>query len=248
MANAAPILRKRCSGRGGRSSLSSSARDCRVGEAVGLLPVFVPAPSQVVDGGHALPGWSLPISGRPPGRPPRATPSRRRSPITVAAIAVSVRALIGTVYYIGVTLHASRSSRRPRWWRSGSGSARRCRSLSRRLRASFPCWSGPCRACRRADARQRELTYVLSASRLQMLRYLLIPSALPYCSRASRSPRPRRCSAPMTAEWAGADRGIGAMMLYALFSYDTPKVWLSVLLTCFLAATGFGIWAMVERL
>jgi ABC-type nitrate/sulfonate/bicarbonate transport system permease component len=38
------------------------------------------------------------------------------------------------------------------------------------------------------------------------------------------------------------------MMLYALFSYDTPKVWLSVLLTCLLAAGGYGLVALVERL
>jgi ABC-type nitrate/sulfonate/bicarbonate transport system permease component len=38
------------------------------------------------------------------------------------------------------------------------------------------------------------------------------------------------------------------MMLYALFSYDTPKVWLSVLLTCVLAAGGYGIVVLVERL
>jgi hypothetical protein len=37
-------------------------------------------------------------------------------------------------------------------------------------------------------------------------------------------------------------------MLYALFSYDTPKVWLSVLLTCLLAGAGFGIWALTERI
>lgn len=30
------------------------------------------------------------------------------------------------------------------------------------------------------DARQRELMYVLSATRAQTLRYLLVPSALPY--------------------------------------------------------------------
>jgi hypothetical protein len=36
-------------------------------------------------------------------------------------------------------------------------------------------------------------------------------------------------------------------MLYALFSYDTPKVWLSVVLTCLLAGAGFGIWAAIER-
>jgi hypothetical protein len=38
------------------------------------------------------------------------------------------------------------------------------------------------------------------------------------------------------------------MMLYALFSYDPPKVWLSVALTCLLAGGGFGIWAALERI
>jgi ABC-type nitrate/sulfonate/bicarbonate transport system permease component len=52
----------------------------------------------------------------------------------------------------------------------------------------------------------------------------------------------------ITAEWAGADQGVGAMMLYALFSYDPPKVWLSVALTCLLAGGGFGIWAALERI
>jgi hypothetical protein len=37
-------------------------------------------------------------------------------------------------------------------------------------------------------------------------------------------------------------------MLYALFAYDTPKVWLSVLLTCILAASGYAVWALIERL
>jgi ABC-type nitrate/sulfonate/bicarbonate transport system permease component len=52
----------------------------------------------------------------------------------------------------------------------------------------------------------------------------------------------------ITAEWAGSDRGIGAMMLYALFAYDTPTVWLSVILTCLLSAAGYGFWAFVESL
>jgi hypothetical protein len=38
------------------------------------------------------------------------------------------------------------------------------------------------------------------------------------------------------------------MMLYALFAYDTPTVWLSVILTCLLSAAGYGFWAFVERL
>ena len=64
----------------------------------------------------------------------------------------------------------------------------------------------------------------------------------------SRRRTPSAVLGTITAEWAGADRGIGAMMLYALFAYDTPKVWLSVFLTCFLAASGYGIWALVGAL
>jgi ABC-type nitrate/sulfonate/bicarbonate transport system permease component len=51
----------------------------------------------------------------------------------------------------------------------------------------------------------------------------------------------------ITAEWAGADRGVGAMMPMHS-SYDTPKVWLAVLLTCILAGSGYGLWALIERL
>ncbi len=92
--------------------------------------------------------------------------------------------------------------------------------------------------------RQRELMHVLSASRTQTLRYLLIPSALPYLFAGFKIAAPSAVLGAITAEWAGADRGVGAMMLYALFSYDTPKVWLSVLLTCLLAAGGYGLWSL----
>src|ERR1700680_4047756 len=98
-----------------------------------------------------------------------------------------------------------------------------------------------------ADARQRELMHVLAASPVQTLRYLLVPSALPYLFAGFKIPAPAAGLGAITAEWAGADRGVGAMMLYALFSYDTPKVWLSVLLTCLLAAGFYAIWALIER-
>ncbi len=90
--------------------------------------------------------------------------------------------------------------------------------------------------------------HVLSASRVQTLRYLLIPSALPYLFAGFEIAAPSAVLGAITAEWAGADQGVGAMMLYALFSYDTAKVWLSVLLTCLLAGAGFGLWAVIERM
>src|SRR5262245_66020217 len=89
--------------------------------------------------------------------------------------------------------------------------------------------------------------HVLSATRAQMLRFLLLPSALPYLFAGFKIAAPSAVLGAITAEWAGADRGIGAMMLYALFAYDTPKVWLSVVLTCILAAGGYAVWALIER-
>jgi NitT/TauT family transport system permease protein len=71
---------------------------------------------------------------------------------------------------------------------------------------------------------------------------------LPYLFAGFKIAAPSAVLGAITAEWAGADRGVGAMMLYALFSYDTPKVWLSVFLTCLLAASGYGIVVLVERL
>jgi ABC-type nitrate/sulfonate/bicarbonate transport system permease component len=92
------------------------------------------------------------------------------------------------------------------------------------------------------------LLIVLSASRTQTLRYLLVPSALPYIFAGLKIAAPSAVLGTITAEWAGSERGIGAMMLYALFAYDTPTVWLSVIATCLLSAAGFGFWAFVEKL
>ena len=115
------------------------------------------------------------------------------------------------------------------------------------LACQFAMLVGTVQGLRATDARQRELMHVLSASRTQTLRYLLIPSALPYLFAGLKIAAPSAVLGAITAEWAGADQGIGAMMLYALFSYDTPKVWLSVVLTCLLAGAGFAIWAWIER-
>jgi ABC-type nitrate/sulfonate/bicarbonate transport system permease component len=116
------------------------------------------------------------------------------------------------------------------------------------LACQFPMLVGTMQGLQAADERQRELMHVLSASRMQTLRFLLIPSAAPYLFAGFKIAAPSAVLGAITAEWAGADSGVGAMMLYALFSYDTPKVWLSVLLTCLLAAGGYGLVALVERL
>jgi NitT/TauT family transport system permease protein len=213
-----------------------------------LLPVFVPSPSEV-----AMEIWNVPRLVTE-----NLLPTAWKAGVgyfiaaaiamTAGAIAVSVRALYGPIYNFGVVIHSIPIIATAPLLALWLGTGPQMQIAIAALASQFPMLVGTMQGLQTADTRQRELMHVLSASRFQLLRYLLIPAALPYLFAGLKIAAPSAVLGAITAEWAGADRGIGAMMLYALFSYDTPKVWLSVLLTCFLALAGFGIWAIIERL
>src|SRR5580704_2266651 len=212
-----------------------------------LLPVFVPAPSEVL-----LEIWNGPRLVTANLAP---TAWKAASGYFIAAIiataagslAVSLRALYGTIYNVSVMINSVPIIATAPLLALWLGTGPQVQIAIAALASQFPMLVGTMQGLQAADSRQRELMHVLSSSRSQTLRYLLIPSALPYLFAGLKIAAPSAVLGAITAEWAGADRGVGAMMLYALFSYDTPKVWLSVLLTCLLAGAGFGIWALIER-
>ncbi len=213
-----------------------------------LLPVFVPSPSEVV----------MEIWNSPRLLTENLAPTAWKAAVgyfiaaaiamTAGSIAVSVRAFYGPIYNFGVMIHSVPIIATAPLLALWLGTGPQVQIAIAALASQFPMLVGTMQGLQAADARQREMMHVLSASRVQMLRFLLVPSALPYLFAGLKIAAPSAVLGAITAEWAGADRGVGAMMLYALFSYDTPKVWLSVFLTCFLAASGFGIWALIERL
>jgi NitT/TauT family transport system permease protein len=168
--------------------------------------------------------------------------------VTAGAVAVLVRTLHGSIYNFSVTLNSIPIIATAPLLALWLGTGPQVQIVIAALACQFPMLVGTVQGLQAADTRQRELMHVLSASRLQTLRFLLIPSAVPYLFAGFKIAAPAAVLGAVTAEWAGAERGVGAMMLYALFSYDTPKVWLSVLLTCVLAAGGYGIVVLVERL
>ena len=151
----------------------------------GLLPVFVPAPAGCRRD-QIIPGSCTAVSGPPPGRPAWLLHLRR--------------------HRRECRLHR-RAGPRPLCPATISASCcTRCRSLQRRLLAlwlgtgpqvqigSLHCQPismlvGTMQACRRLMHASAELMYVLSATRAQTLRYLLVPSALPTSSPDSRSQR-----------------------------------------------------------
>lgn len=211
-------------------------------------PVYVPAPSAVIM--HALSKPQLVIGSL------SATVSRAATGFSIAAIltlafasiAVLQSRIQNSLYNFSATLHSIPIIATTPLLALWVGTGAPLQVTIAALACQFPMLTGAIQGLRSADPSHRELMQLLSASGPQTLRYLLFPSALPYIFAGLKVAAPAAVLGTITAEWAGADLGIGAMLLYALFSYDTPTVWLSVVLTCLLSGAGYGLWALVERL
>jgi ABC-type nitrate/sulfonate/bicarbonate transport system permease component len=213
----------------------------------GMLPVFIPGPLQI-----GLVAWNNPrlVIGNLLPTMYTATMGYVIAvalTFTAACIGVLVRRLRGSIYSTGVVINAipviATAPLLALWLGTGGSTQIVIAALS----TQFPLLVGAMQGLATADERQRELLYVLNASRVQVVWYLRIPTALPYIFAGLKVAAPLAVLGAITAEWAGADRGVGAMMLYALFSYDIEKVWLAVLLCCGLAGSAYALLALLER-
>lgn len=214
---------------------------------IGALPAFVPAPSEIV----ALVKRDPAIITRNVG-PTVATSVwgyLAAAAITLAAgaLGVLVRALRAPIYNLGITLYAIPIIATAPLLASWLGTGPSLQITIAAFAAQFSMLVSTMQGLEAVDLRQRELFHSLSASKWQQLRLLLLPNALPYLFTGFKIAAPSAVLGAVTAEWAGADRGVGAMMLYALFSYDIVTVWLSVILTCALAGAAYAFWVVVER-
>lgn len=217
-------------------------------QRTGVGPVYIPAPSSVL--AKAITSHAILLENLAPtaGRAGLGFLIAAVATFAAASLAALFRPLYGLIYNTGATLHSLPIIATAPLLALWIGTGTQLQVTLAAMACQFPILVGAIQGLSSADARQKELLIVLSASRTQTLRYLLIPSALPYIFAGLKVAAPSAVLGAVTAEWAGSDRGIGAMMLYALFAYDTPTVWLSVITTCLLSAAGFGFWAMVEKL
>lgn len=213
-----------------------------------VLPPFVPPPSALVRA--AVENPALVTGNLGPTALTALGGYAAAAAVTFAAAGAAslARVLHGPIANAGVVLSAVPVIATAPLLALWLGTGPRLHVVIAALACQFPLLVGAMQGLKAADARQRELLHVLSASRLQTLRLLLVPAALPYLFAGLKIAAPSAVLGAVTAEWAGADRGVGAMMLYALFSYDVVKVWLSVALACALAAGSYGAWALLERL
>ncbi|SLN42271.1 ABC transporter permease [Roseisalinus antarcticus] len=110
----------------------------------------------------------------------------------------------------------------------------------------FPLLLGTVQGFKATDRSTRELFHVMAANRWQRLRLLAVPSSLPYLFAAMKVAAPLALLGTLIAEWMGAERGLGAMILYALFSFNVPVVWLTIVTICGLSAGAYGLIALLE--
>jgi NitT/TauT family transport system permease protein len=114
------------------------------------------------------------------------------------------------------------------------------------IAAFFPMLVGVVQGFKSTEPTSRELFHVMAADRGQRLRLLMLPAALPFIFQALKIAAPLALLGALIAEWIGAERGIGAMMIYALFSFNVPVVWLTILTLCGLSASAYGLIALAE--
>ena len=214
---------------------------------LGGLPVFIPGPAQI---------WAE-LAGNPKLFFGNLWPTVNTAATgyAVAAIITFIAAIISAllqplrvpIYGLSVTINAVPIIAKAPLLAMWLGTGPSMHVIIVALTCQFPLLVGTLQGLGAADPRQREMMHSLSASRWQMFWHLRLPASLPYLFAGFRIAAPLAVLGAVTAEWAGANTGLGAMMLYALFSYDIAKVWLSVLACCLLSALAYALWAVVER-
>ncbi len=93
----------------------------------------------------------------------------------------------------------------------------------------------------------RDLMRSLRATRLQMLRYLEVPAAMPVFLGGLRIGATLSVIGAVVGEFIGADRGLGFLVNVARGQYDTPLVFATVLTLIGMALTLYGLVMLAER-
>jgi ABC-type nitrate/sulfonate/bicarbonate transport system permease component len=87
----------------------------------------------------------------------------------------------------------------------------------------------------------------LGASRLATLWKVELPAALPYLFSGLRVAATVSVIGAVFGEWAGADRGLGRLVLLANNQLQTPRVYAGIVLLTVMAIALFAIVSLVER-
>jgi NitT/TauT family transport system permease protein len=116
------------------------------------------------------------------------------------------------------------------------------------IAAFFPMLINMTRGLRAADVGYHELLHSLAASRLQRLRMVELPGALPYFFAALKIGAASSFITAMVGEWIGSNIGLGYLIVISGQYFKIPTLWAAVVVTSALTLLLVGMVTLVERL
>jgi putative hydroxymethylpyrimidine transport system permease protein len=101
---------------------------------------------------------------------------------------------------------------------------------------------------RSVDPELRKLMRSMGASRVGTLRRVELPAALPYLFSGLRVAATVSVIGAVFGEWAGADEGLGRLVLLGNNQLQTPRVYAGVVILTLMAVALFALVSLIERL
>jgi NitT/TauT family transport system permease protein len=111
----------------------------------------------------------------------------------------------------------------------------------------FPTLVNTVRGLRSVDREAFELMHTLSATRWQVLWRLRWPSATPFVFSALKISAAGTVLGAVVAEWIGADKGLGYLVVMSTYEFRIPLLWSVIAVTSALALTLFGLVILAEK-
>jgi NitT/TauT family transport system permease protein len=111
----------------------------------------------------------------------------------------------------------------------------------------FPCCINTIKGMHSTEPIKRDLFRCLAASRFQVFTKLQVPSSLPFVFTGLKISATTAVIATIVAEFVGAHRGIGYLIISAAYEMRMPRLWGSVVISMALGITFFTLVGALER-
>ena len=112
----------------------------------------------------------------------------------------------------------------------------------------FPTLVNMTRGLSALDRQALDLLHTLSASAWQVFWKVRWPSSLPYLFSALKIASTSCVLGAVIAEWIGADRGLGYLVVASTFEFKIARLWATIAVSTAIALAGFLLVVLAERL
>ncbi|CEP68297.1 MetI-like domain [Moorella glycerini] len=112
----------------------------------------------------------------------------------------------------------------------------------------FPTLVNMVKGLKSVNRQTLEMMTVLGAKESTVFWKVRLPSSLPYLFAGFKIAAPASVLGAVVAEWLGARRGIGFLMLWEMFNYEPPMLWAAMLISALLTMSSFFILSVLEKL